>query len=37
MVCVQGDVVEFDDTRGGYTYNRLVPTADVVAAVAYGL
>ena len=37
MVCVQGDAVEFDDTRGGYTYNRLVPTADVVAAVAYGV
>lgn len=37
MVCVQGDAVEFDDTRGGYTYNRLVPTADVICAVAYGL
>jgi hypothetical protein len=36
MVCIQGDEIVFDNgAAGGYSYQYIVPTAAVVAAVSY--
>jgi hypothetical protein len=35
LVCVQGDAVEFSYTKGGYGYSDIIPTGDMVCAIAY--